>query len=215
LLYLSNILLGFSTVRTFTSSTTRQQVLWHYSIPRHLSSHLAYLHFRPCSFSNFDTRFSLSPNRLWWFREIYPYDEIAAACKELAWGLLFLGDSRCDHFHHGKATRGIISSSVAPVLKAESCRFLFGGSLHGWRPKLHNLSAEVQFPRESYEPEWSWAGLGRHQCLLHLFPIWKTIRIKICSVHTNKKNSLVCIFWFEHIWHLGSWWSASYANWKN
>jgi hypothetical protein len=35
LLYSSNLLLGFPTGRSFTSSTTRQQVLWHYSIPCH------------------------------------------------------------------------------------------------------------------------------------------------------------------------------------
>jgi hypothetical protein len=35
LLYSSNLLLGFPTGQSFTSSTTRQQVLWHYSSPRH------------------------------------------------------------------------------------------------------------------------------------------------------------------------------------
>jgi hypothetical protein len=38
----SNLLLGFPTGRSFTSSTTRQQVLWHYSSPRHHQSTLKY-----------------------------------------------------------------------------------------------------------------------------------------------------------------------------
>jgi hypothetical protein len=35
LLYSSNLLLGFPTGRSFTSSTTRQQVFWHHSTSRH------------------------------------------------------------------------------------------------------------------------------------------------------------------------------------